>query len=61
MSFLVILILEKLRESVPLFIFANQPVFVIYAWLGGSEGGGCCNFYKKNKLKSEAFNDKKSL
>ena len=26
---------------------------------GGREGG--CNFYKKNKLKSEILNDKKSL
>ena len=25
------------------------------------EGGGCCNCHIKNKLKSEIFNDKKSL
>ena len=39
MSFLVIVILEKLRESVPRFIFANQPVFLIYSWLGWGGGG----------------------
>ena len=27
----------------------------------GGRGGGCCNFYIKNKVKSEIFNDKKSL
>ena len=25
------------------------------------EGGGCCSFYIKNKLKSQIFNNKKSL
>ena len=28
---------------------------------GGGGGGGVCNFHIENKLKSEIFNDKKSL
>ena len=33
---------------------------VIFARWGGGRGGAGCNFYKKNKIKSEIFNDKKS-
>ena len=40
----------------------------VYRRVAGKEGhdifqggGGSCNFYIKNKLKSEIFNDKKSL